>query len=675
MKLKEIIDAKVLDELSDKNTVIGIDIGSRTGKAVLIHKDEVYTAQVGTGYDMQMTANELLDMLFEQSGLSLDDVEYVVGTGYGRVAMKFENIPWHMVSEISCHAMGVHYLDAETQTIIDIGGQDSKAIRVDPHTGKVVSFVMNDKCAAGTGRFLEKVANILGYKTEEIGTMALKSEKDLEISSQCVVFAESEIISLRASGEKPEDIAAGVHYAAASRVYTLVKRVEFAPGLQFSGGVSNNEGMRAAFEKLIGVSIKKLPLDMIYAGCLGASIYALRYLNMQENYISMSLDNEPCDLSMMETEIEKAKERFIGKEDGTKKVAYNCTYTPVELLEAAGLQHFRLIQAGNTEEVATGEVLTKSAYCDVIKSCLGRFAMKSPINEAIDKMFVFYTCASMRKAAESINAHFKETSIYATPRQGMRESSRNEYLQEITNYKRDLEQFVGHKIPNEVIVEKIKEYNQVRMKLRKISELRKRNEPALTGGEFLDIAKGYFYLPPSQISPILDKIYDDLSQKADKTTRRMRLMMLGGTVFDGDRRVIDIIEKQLGARIVVEDHCTGLSPFYHQIEEEGEPLRNLAEGYLDKAPCAILAPIERRVEFAAKLAEEYQVDGIIYAYVKFCPSYGTLKGCFLKKFQEMNLPVLELPMDYSKSDEGQLKTRVEAFTEVLLEVMAKRGNK
>lgn len=674
MKLQDVIDPKLIGELSKDNTVIGIDIGSRTGKAVMIHKDNLYTAQTGTGYDMQMTADELLEMLFEQAGITINEVQYIVGTGYGRVAMNFEGIDRHMVSEISCHAMGVHYLDSSTQTIIDIGGQDSKAIRVDENTGKVVSFVMNDKCAAGTGRFLEKVANILGYTTEEIGDVALKSKKEIEISSQCVVFAESEIISLRAAGELPEDIAAGIHFAAASRVYTLVKHVEFAPGLQFSGGVSNNKGMKYAIEKLMGVTIKPVPLNMIYAGCLGAAVYALKYLNIQESFISMSADYEPCDLSSVEKIIERELDRYIQKKDGTKKVGYTCTYTPVELLEAAGVQHLRLMQAGNTEEVSYGEVLTKSAYCDVIKSCLGRFALKSPINMAIDKMVLFYTCASMRKAAESMEAHFVETSIYATPRQGTRESSRNEYYQEMCNCRRDLETFIGHPISDEVIREKIQLYNMVRSKLKQISELRKRNEPAITGAEYLDIAKAYFYVAPDRLLPVLNELYDRLSQKPDKSTKRMRLMMVGGTVFDGDRRVINIIENQLGARVVVEDHCTGLSPFYHQLETEGNPVRNLAEGYLDKAPCAILAPIERRVEFSAKLAKEYQVDGVIYAYVKFCPSYGTLKGCFVKKFQELGIPLLELPVDYSKSDEGQLKTRIEAFTEVLLEVMTRKEN-
>lgn len=191
--------------------------------------------------------------------------------------MEFGDTPREILTEISCHAMGSHFLNAGTKTIIDIGGQDSKAIKVDPDNGKVVEFIMNDRCAAGTGRFLEKVAGLLDYSIDELGEEALKSKKNLSISSQCVVFAESEIISLKAKGERREDIAAGIHFAAARRVRNLVNRLGIEPELVFSGGVSNNAGMKYALEQITGYSIKKTKLNMIYAGSLGAAIYAQKY--------------------------------------------------------------------------------------------------------------------------------------------------------------------------------------------------------------------------------------------------------------------------------------------------------------------------------------------------------------------------------------------------------------
>ncbi|HEY3424829.1 MAG TPA: acyl-CoA dehydratase activase, partial [Negativicutes bacterium] len=235
MKIEEVLDDKVVANITDAK-VIGIDIGSRTGKAILLANGQLYTAMTPTGINIQDTANELVAELLETSALNQADIAYIVGTGYGRVAMNFD-IPHQIVTEISCHGMGNHYLNANIKTIIDIGGQDSKAIKVDSETGKVTEFVMNDKCAAGTGRFLEKVAQLLDYDLNELGQEAVKAHNPSEISSQCVVFAESEVISLRAKGESREDIAAGIHFATARRVRNLLSRIGIEPGLAFSGGV------------------------------------------------------------------------------------------------------------------------------------------------------------------------------------------------------------------------------------------------------------------------------------------------------------------------------------------------------------------------------------------------------------------------------------------------------
>ena len=177
--------------------VVGLDLGSRGSKGVLIHGDEIYTVLIPTGLYMQETADELLNKLLQSSGLDRSDVGFIVGTGYGRISLQYDDIPYQVVTEISCHAMGAHALVPKTRTIIDIGGQDSKAIKVDPTTGKVVEFVMNDKCAAGTGRFLEKAANILGIDLRDLGSVALRSKNPAQVSSQCAVFAESEVITSR----------------------------------------------------------------------------------------------------------------------------------------------------------------------------------------------------------------------------------------------------------------------------------------------------------------------------------------------------------------------------------------------------------------------------------------------------------------------------------------------
>lgn len=270
-QLQDVLDEKYTNSLDSAKTV-GVDIGSRGAKAVLLYRGKLYTQFVPSGISSKETARLLFEKLLEEAEISSDEINKIVGTGYGSVAMDFGTIPFEPLTEITCHAMGAHYLHAATQTVIDIGGQDSKAIRVDPNNGKVSDFVMNDKCAAGTGRFLEKVGQILELDLDELGETVLLSNNPINISSQCVVFAESEVVSLRATGAKKEDIAFGIHLASAKRVKNLLKRTGFHKDILFTGGVSNNVGMKRALEEVIGEKLSEAKLDTTYAGALGAAI-------------------------------------------------------------------------------------------------------------------------------------------------------------------------------------------------------------------------------------------------------------------------------------------------------------------------------------------------------------------------------------------------------------------
>ncbi len=677
MKIADIIDPSLIADITGA-TVVGIDIGSRTGKAVLITGDELYTVQTPTGIDMQETSDELLAELLIQSGLKRSDITYIVGTGYGRVAMSFNEIPHQIVTEISCHAMGAHYLNAAIQTIIDIGGQDSKGIKVDPETGRVVEFVMNDKCAAGTGRFLEKVAQLLDLDLSELGKVALAATKPSEISSQCVVFAESEVISLRARGATQEDIAAGIHLATARRVRNLLSRIGLEPGLAFSGGVSNNIGMKKAIEDLLEHPISEFKLDAIYAGALGAAVHALNYQAAGVRGEQAAENGFSLDLSELESRIAQQQEAIITADDGRKSVGYLCTYTPLELINAAGVNQLRLFKMGNTEVVASGEQITQSVFCDFTKSILGAFKEGDPLYKALDKVYTFYTCDCIKKVGEAIGDFFSPTDIYTLPRLREKESSRNYYRTEIVNFKEDLERLSGNTVSEEAVREQIRLYNQVRAVLKKISDLRKRDNPPIKGKDFLDLIKGYYYLPPAELLVLYRQIYDTLAAVPDQGRKPIRLMMAGGIVADGDRRLLELIEDTVGARVVIEDHCTGSRNVSFQISEEGDPYQALAEGYLDQSPCTRMKPLQERVTISGDLAQEYQVDGILYVYLKFCPCYGQIKHEFFRHYQKLGIPVLEVPVDYSASDQGQLKTRLEAFIEVLGErggiVDADRGS-
>lgn len=669
MKFEEVFSPDKVERIPNKRT-IGIDIGSRQAKAVLLAEGELYTALIPTGFFMKQTAQELLDRLFAQSGLKPEDIDYIVGTGYGRVALEFEHTPHKVVTEISCHGLGAHYLGKDIHTIIDIGGQDSKVIHIDPEDGKVIDFVMNDKCAAGTGRFLEKSANILGVKVTEIGELSLQAEEQEDISSQCVVFAESEIISARAKGVAVSNIAAGIHLSVARRVSNLLNRVGIEPNVLFTGGVSNNVGMKVALEKILGFPIEVSKLNTVYAGALGAALYAAQYAETRMEKEKQRNAAFQLDLSDLNHAVEKVKEEYIKKSHGKKKnVAYLCNYTPLEILASANVAPIRLLHVGNKKEITSGEMITKSVFCDLTKGFLGGFIEENPLYKSIDKVYTFYTCDCMRKTAEAINNNYVPTSIFNLPRITTSEDSRRYYEEELRAFKLDLEELTGESICDEKIRENIIRYNSAKAKLREISAYRKGKYPILNSSEYQAIAQSYYYLPIEELLYQLDAILKQL-KAAPKASGEapIRLMLSGGIIAEGDTKVTRIIEEEVGAKIVIEDSCSGYSPFAYDVKEEGgDVFEELAKGYFGKAPCARMIPLRNRIDFAQKLAEEYDVDGIIYYYLKFCPGYGIGKDKFVKRFQGLNIPVLELPTDYSSGDEGQIKTRVEAFKEVLEE--------
>jgi predicted CoA-substrate-specific enzyme activase len=272
-RIESIIELSLVEEFPDI-TSAGIDIGSTTGKIFLIHKGNYYAAIVPSGVFSQETADKLLAAACKNAGIALEDIEYIVGTGYGRISLDFGIPGQRLLTEIQCHAMGAHYLDSSVKTVIDIGGQDSKGIKIDNHNGRVVDFIMNDKCAAGSGRFLEKTAYLLGLPVEELGSTALLANKPSDVSSQCVVFAESEVISLKAKGESTANIAAGVHVATARRIRGLLNRLDLEQGVLFSGGVSNNQGMLKAIEDVLEIKLVSPKLDPVYIGALGGAILA-----------------------------------------------------------------------------------------------------------------------------------------------------------------------------------------------------------------------------------------------------------------------------------------------------------------------------------------------------------------------------------------------------------------
>ena len=249
---------------------IGIDVGSITTKAAVAKDDEVIADKVVfTGYNARMAGEQVFESIIGECGINRDSIDRIISTGYGRNSLEFAD---RAVTEITCHAAGAYYLDRGVRSVIDIGGQDSKAIAVSD-TGSPMDFAMNDKCAAGTGRFLEVMARALEVDLEEFGDVSLKAQQPAPISSLCTVFAESEVISLIAKGEFRENIIAGIHEAIASRVVAMANRVGFNARVMMTGGVAKNTGVVKALEQKIGQKIHVSDKSQL-TGAIGAAIIA-----------------------------------------------------------------------------------------------------------------------------------------------------------------------------------------------------------------------------------------------------------------------------------------------------------------------------------------------------------------------------------------------------------------
>ncbi len=260
----------------------GVDIGSTMTKVVLTDKNSnlLSTIKGPTGPEHRQLANEVMRQALEQANLQIDDISYIVATGYGRLNVPFAD---RQITELSCHARGVSSLFPNARTAIDIGGQDAKCMKID--NGRLTNFVMNDKCAAGTGRFLEVTASALDIRLENMGDISLKATKTIHISNLCTIFAQQEVVALLSRGEKLENILAGLHNALAGRIAALVRRLGIEPDLVLTGGVAKNSGMVRAMKESLDCEIF-VPEEPLLTGALGAAILA------KETYVKAVTEGE-----------------------------------------------------------------------------------------------------------------------------------------------------------------------------------------------------------------------------------------------------------------------------------------------------------------------------------------------------------------------------------------------
>lgn len=257
---------------------LGIDIGSSSSKAAIVDelKELAAVSVINLGTGTGAYEDAIKDAL-EQAGIKAEDIKYTVVTGYGRVNYKAAD---KQITEITCHAKGVDFLTRDASTIVDIGGQDAKVIKLN-REGQVANFVMNEKCAAGTGRFLEVMARVLGCGLSDLSDLADQSTVEISISNVCTVFAESEVISRLAAGEKIEDVARGAHVAIAKRVMGMCSRVGYEPKVVMTGGVALNSNMVDALSKELECLIEVVPHCQA-AGAVGAAVFAYEAYNKEK---------------------------------------------------------------------------------------------------------------------------------------------------------------------------------------------------------------------------------------------------------------------------------------------------------------------------------------------------------------------------------------------------------
>jgi len=248
------------------NYFAGIDIGSTMTKAVILNHGIVASIIGPTGPEQRRLANKVMEEALSQAALPLKAMTYIVATGYGRINVPFAD---KQITEITCHAKGVTRLFSKAKTIIDIGGQDVKGIKIDA-TGKITDFVMNDKCAAGSGRFIEVIADTLGVSLDQVGDLSLQSKNPAKISNICTIWAQQEVAASLAQGIPISDLLAGVHYSLADRICRMVNRLRVEDDVVVTGGGAKNRGLLKALSEQLGLEVL-VPEEPLITGALGAA--------------------------------------------------------------------------------------------------------------------------------------------------------------------------------------------------------------------------------------------------------------------------------------------------------------------------------------------------------------------------------------------------------------------
>jgi predicted CoA-substrate-specific enzyme activase len=689
-----------------RDYTLGLDLGSRAVKAVLFDPaaGRVAAAAVrDSSPDQAADAGNLLAAVLAGAGAGRDDLRRIVVTGYGRVQAGFAD---ETATEIACHALGVAAVRPGVRTVVDIGGQDSKAILLG-EDGRVRDFAMNDRCAAGCGRFLEVVARILGTDVDGLSELARAAEAESEISSMCVVFAESEVIGMLARGFPRGAIAAGVVRSIARRVAGLAERVGVRPPVAFTGGVALNEAMAAALGRELRERLV-IPPDPRVTGALGAALVAARKAGFEgvlREGAAPAIEipplvsavpaprlgpgdpspcgQSPCDpppcaasacapasdkeavhssylhrirgLERFDRMVAEATE-YAGEEKalGRAIVSIFCEFTPREVILAAGA--VPVCACGGSHRTAlTAERDLPAGLCPLIKSSYG-FALEkaNPLFEMSDLVVAETTCDGKKKMFELLADH-KPLFVLELPQKPGDDGGLRRWREEIESLMRRLEELTGNRITEAALREAIRLMNRERRLRRAVARLAGRG---LTGREVLG-AKSLIAGIPEDLDAY-ETILAEAARLALEPDVRPRVLMTGVPMVHGAEKVLDILESA-GATVVAQESCTGLKPIEEDVAEDGDPLEALARKYF-RLPCSCMTPNAGRIDLLDRLIEEFKPDGVVDLVWQSCLTYDVESEVVRRHLEKRHgLPCLKVVTDYSPSDAQQIRLRVESF--------------
>lgn len=648
---------------------VGIDIGSLSTDVVLMNdnREVVASEVIATGASSKKAAEKAFKKVLEVTKLQEKDIDYVVATGYGRIKVPFAR---EVVTEITCHAKGAHYFFPKVRTVIDIGGQDSKVIKVDQN-GNVIDFVMNDKCAAGTGRFLEVMARTLEIELEEMGPLSLQGSDKLSISSLCTVFAESEVVSLIGADHGREDICRALHIAIAKRITAQARRVGVEEQVVMSGGVAKNIGVVKELERLLSTKLRIAP-DPQIIGAVGAALIGLEGASKATCPAIQVKSPEEEKPSGKETAVEAGfKPAPTLEESSLPKMGYLCTYTPIEVIRAAGFHPVRVIGAKKTEGLAEEHLCTN--ICSYIKASMEEKLSGSL--EGLEGVVFMNSCDGMRRlydAWKRLDGNKKFNYILDLPKTNDA-AAVNYFSLLIKNFKERLEKYYNRKITQEELHKSIVLYNKVREKVRLFLQKQWSGYLTHSGYEIFSLLKRGINAVPEKFHDYVTHLMKDgrgapAGRPYPKEAQALPRLLIWGGIMENEE-IIKIIE-EAGARVVADDLCSG-SRFYDALVEiQDDPFLALAGRYLKRSPCSRMANTFDRINRILSLVEKRSINGAVYHTLKFCDHSLYDYPIFKKEFDKKNIPLLHLTCDYTPSAQGQIRTRVEAFLEQLKNMKA-----